>query len=121
MRACWPTITFSAAVIEENRRMFWNVRATPSEVILSGRVPVTSVPPKTMRPRVGLYSPVSMLKKVVLPAPLGPMIDTIERGLTWKETSSTATRPPKALVTCSVASSVSAAPLVAPTLIRAPR
>ena len=54
-----------------------------------------------------------MLKKVVLPAPLGPMIETIERGLTLKETSSTATRPPKALVTCSVASSASAEPLPA--------
>ena len=54
MRACWPTITFSTAVIELNRRMFWNVRATPSEVMMSGRVPVTSVPPKLMRPSVGL-------------------------------------------------------------------
>ena len=38
-----------------------------------------------------------MLKKVVLPAPLGPMIDTIERGGTEKLTPSTATRPPKIL------------------------
>jgi hypothetical protein len=54
MRACWPTITFSTAVIEENRRMFWNVRATPSEVMMSGRVPVTSEPPNVIRPSVGL-------------------------------------------------------------------
>ena len=40
-----------------------------------------------------------MLKKVVLPAPLGPMIETIERGFTTNDTSSTATRPPNALVT----------------------
>ena len=48
------TITFSVAVIELNRRMFWNVRATPRAVMMSGRVPVTSVPPNTIRPTVGL-------------------------------------------------------------------
>ena len=37
IRAWWPTITFSTAVIAPNRRMFWNVRATPSAVITSGR------------------------------------------------------------------------------------
>ena len=36
-----------------------------------------------------------MLKKVVLPAPLGPMIETIDLGLIANDTSSTATRPPK--------------------------
>ena len=44
-----------------------------------------------------------MLKKVVLPAPLGPMIDTIDRGLIEKDTSSTATSPPKILETSSAA------------------
>ena len=39
-----------------------------------------SLPSNAIRPVDGLYSPVSMLKNVVLPAPLGPMIDTIERG-----------------------------------------
>src|SRR5437763_10034041 len=40
-----------------------------------------------------------MLKKVVLPAPFGPMIDTIDlRGMS-KLTSSTATSPPKILLT----------------------
>ena len=45
-----------------------------------------------------------MLKKVVLPAPFGPMIDTIERGATAIETSLTATSPPNALLTRAVAS-----------------
>jgi len=39
-----------------------------------------------------------MLKKVVFPAPFGPMIETIERGAMLNETSSTATRPPKILL-----------------------
>ena len=40
-----------------------------------------------------------MLKNVVLPAPLGPMIETIERSGTWKVTSLTAVRPPNCFVT----------------------
>jgi hypothetical protein len=39
------------------------------------------------------------LKNVVLPAPFGPMIDTIDFSGTAKSTSLTATRPPKRLVT----------------------
>ena len=71
-----------------------------------------------------------MLKNVVLPAPFGPMIETIERGATEKDTSLTATSPPKALLTRSVASSapsdsVAEAPRSAGTgwasLMRAPR
>jgi hypothetical protein len=54
IRACWPTWQFSTAVMVENRRMFWNVRATPSEVILSGRQPVMSRPSKRIEPTVGL-------------------------------------------------------------------
>ena len=99
-------MTFSTALIVANRRMFWNVRAMPSVVILSGRVRVMSLPSKTIHPIVGLYRPVSMLKNVVLPAPLGPMIETIERSGIEKETSLTATRPPKIFETCSASSSV---------------
>ena len=45
-----------------------------------------------------------MLKNVVLPAPLGPMIETIERSGIENETSLTATRPPKTLETPSAVS-----------------
>jgi hypothetical protein len=34
-----PTRTFSTAVMFLKRRMFWNVRQTPSAVIWSGRSP----------------------------------------------------------------------------------
>ena len=54
MRACWPTRTFSIADIVPNRRMFWNVRATPSAVIWSGRFVVTSLPLKMTLPSDGL-------------------------------------------------------------------
>jgi hypothetical protein len=102
IRACWPTMTFSTAVIVPKSRMFWNVRATPRAMILSGRPAVMSSPAKAMRPCVGLYSPVSMLKNVVFPAPLGPMIDTIDRGGIAKLTSLTAVRPPNCFVTPTV-------------------
>src|SRR6185295_9357234 len=45
-------------------------------------------------PAVGLYTPVIMLKNVVLPAPFGPMRLTIDRRGIVKSTSLTATRPP---------------------------
>ncbi len=43
-----------------------------------------------------------MLKNVVLPAPLGPMIDTIERSGTRNDTLSTAVRPPNCFVSWTV-------------------
>ena len=69
-----PTRTFSSAVISGNRRMFWNVRATPSLVIgvaLAARA--DRAPSKRTCRSVGRYTPVTTLKTVVLPAPLGPI------------------------------------------------
>ena len=74
-----PTRTFSSAVICGKRRMFWKVRPIPAFVIVCGGLPVTSWPSKMTAPAVGLYRPVSMLKKVVLPAPFGPIRLTIAR------------------------------------------
>ena len=45
-----------------------------------------------------------MLKNVVFPAPLGPMIETIERSGTENVTSLTAVRPPNCLVTFAASS-----------------
>jgi hypothetical protein len=53
MREFWPTITFSVALMVANRRMFWNVRAMPYFMILSGRPVVMLRPSKTIRPSVG--------------------------------------------------------------------
>jgi hypothetical protein len=54
IREFCPTIVFSSALIVENRRMFWNVRAMPSFMITSGRPPVTFCPWKVILPSVGL-------------------------------------------------------------------
>src|SRR4249919_748564 len=71
----------------------------PRWVIACGGLPVTSCPSKTIWPAVGLYTPVSMLKNVVLPAPFGPIRLTIVRSGIVKSTSFTATRPPNSLRT----------------------
>jgi hypothetical protein len=63
--------------IEENKRTPWNVRTTPRRAMLSGREPETSTPSTMMRPSVGGSTPVIRLNSVVLPAPLGPMMEWI--------------------------------------------
>ncbi len=54
MREFWPTITFSIALMVPNSRMFWNVRAIPSFMITSGRLPVMLRCSSSIRPVVGL-------------------------------------------------------------------
>ena len=53
MRECSPISTFSVAVMVEKRRMFWNVRAIPAFMTMSGRAPVMSLPSNVIRPSVG--------------------------------------------------------------------
>src|SRR3954452_16732051 len=105
---CMPTSTFSSAVMLWKRRMFWNVRPMPRSVNACGGFPVMSSFANHTRPFVGLYTPVSMLKNVVLPAPFGPMSETIALAGTLNSTSSTATRPPNSFRRNSVRSSGSA-------------
>src|SRR5574344_2084157 len=58
-------------------------------------------PQNSTRPLVGAYTPVTTLKAVVLPAPLGPIRATISPSRTSIERSSTATTPPNCIVTFS--------------------
>src|SRR5687768_15145987 len=51
-----------------------------------------------MRPRVGAMNCVSRLKKVVLPAPFGPISACMLPRFTFKSTSFTATKPLNSLV-----------------------
>ena len=80
-------------------RMDWNVRAMPRPTIALGRRPTMLWPSKRISPWSGASSPVTTLKKVVFPAPFGPIRPTIERGGMTRSTLLTATSPPKALVT----------------------
>ena len=73
------------------------------EIRLDGR-PVISSPLKTMRPPVGRSTPVKQLKKVLLPAPFGPMIAHTSSRRTAKLIWLSAASPPKRTVSISVRS-----------------
>jgi hypothetical protein len=72
-RMCRPTITFSRAVIDPKRRMFWKVLAMPASVTWCTERVEYGLPSSMKLPLSGGYKPVMTLKKVVLPAPLGPI------------------------------------------------
>ncbi len=76
----------------------WKDRPMPSRVRAAAPRLVMSRPLNRIRPSVGRYCPLSRLKKVVLPAPLGPMMDLSVNGATSRVTWSTATWPPKRMV-----------------------
>src|ERR1700681_2958025 len=94
-------MTLSTAVMNAKRRMFWNVRAMPSLVIRCGGSPEIDSPSRVIDPEVIGKSPVTQLNAVVLPAPLGPIIDRISPLSRLKLTLETARRPPNRLVTLS--------------------
>ena len=73
VRTWRPTITFSSAVMSGNSRMFWNVRAMPASATLCTADGEYGLPASSKVPESGAYRPVITLKKVVLPAPLGPI------------------------------------------------
>ena len=56
-------------------------------------------------PLVGAYTPVTTLKAVVLPAPLGPMSPVMDPVGIRMDRSLTAVIPPKRMVTCCTSSS----------------
>ena len=90
-----PIFTFSSTVMNLKSWMFWKVRAIPSLAIFSGANPLMDSPRKNISPDVGLKMPEQILKKVVLPAPFGPMTPNISPTRICMFTFSTALRPPK--------------------------
>ena len=80
--------------------MFWKVREMYFSAMFSVFMVVMSVPSNRILPLVTGYMPVHMLKKVVLPAPFGPMMPKMSPSQICMFTSSTAFRPPKYLHTC---------------------
>src|SRR5690606_21800541 len=94
-----PTATFSSTVMPAKGRTIWKVRATPRRLIWSGRRPSIRSPSKRMRPSVGRSLPAIRLNSVVLPAPLAPITPTVSPDSTDRDTSDSAMRPPKALLT----------------------
>src|SRR5438105_1014616 len=76
----------------------------PSRATACCGSPVISRWPNHTRPEVGVVSPEMSRKNVVLPAPLGPMIERSSPRRTATSTRSTAMRLPKARVSASVRS-----------------
>ena len=77
--------------------VFYSFNESRRAQIWRGFRPVMFSPLKWTVPAVGGSWPISMLKQVVLPAPLGPMSANNSPFATEKLTSSTARRPPNDL------------------------
>src|SRR5215467_1384260 len=91
------TITLSRTVISSNVAGTWNVRPMPARACASADERVTSTPSNSTRPVVGAVSPARQLKKVDLPAPLGPISPMISPSATARSAPRTARKLPNAL------------------------
>src|SRR5437867_3375649 len=87
--------------------MIWNERETPAATIWCGRRPVIAAAQNRAWPRSAGRRPVRTLKRVVLPAPFGPIIDRSSPRGTASDTPSTAASAPKCLARSSTSSSAS--------------
>ena len=65
---------FSNTVRRGKMLVTWKLRASPRRLTWCGLRPVISTPSSRIEPRVGANRPLTRLKRVDLPAPLGPMI-----------------------------------------------
>src|SRR5262245_28167248 len=91
--------TFSKTVSLGKMLVRWNERPMPRRQTSWGASPVMSRPFRITAPASGRRWPVTRLKNVVLPAPLGPMIAAIWPRATPSVTPATAWKPSKALRT----------------------
>src|SRR5919202_1145333 len=98
MRAWSPTRTLSSTLMRPNRATFWKVRAMPRRMTWCGRKRSSSWPSKRMAPAEGWYRRLMQLKRLVLPAPFGPISPTIWLAAMSNETWSSAATPPKRML-----------------------
>src|SRR4051812_24273613 len=92
-------VALSSTDIDSKVSGTWKVRASPSRARSSGGFLLTSVPANETEPEVSGRSPVRQLKKVDLPAPLGPIRPRMSPSSTDTDAPSTALKAPNALVT----------------------
>jgi hypothetical protein len=97
--------TFAATLSEAKTRGVWKVRAMPCSAKRCGAAPARGWPSANSSPEVGATTPDRALKKVVLPAPFGPMMPTSSPGANAALTASTAVRPPKRTVSARASTS----------------
>ncbi len=98
-RRCAPSATFSITLRWPSSRTCWKVRLRPSDAKSRAGADSIGLAINCTSPSVGSSTPEIMLKKVLLPAPLGPINAWISPALTFIDTSLLATSPPKRLVT----------------------
>src|SRR5262245_19723673 len=102
-RRDWLAIrTFSSTVAPGRMLVIWYERAIALRETACGGSPAMSSPLNRIRPLVGRSTPVRQLKRVDLPAPLGPMIPRISPLGTAIDTLVSAASPPKRTVSASV-------------------
>src|SRR3989449_8019821 len=94
--------TFSSTVAPGRMLVIWYERAMALREIRFGGSPAMSSSANRMRPALGCSTPVTQLKNVDLPAPLGPMMARISPAGTAMLTSLSAVRPPNRMVGFSV-------------------
>jgi len=95
---------FSITVSRLSALVSWNVRTMPNLATLYAETLDSCWPLKVQLPLSGLSKPVSRLKKVVLPAPLGPMRAVITPRWISTWSTSTAVSPPNRRTTFSATS-----------------
>src|SRR5437879_6716114 len=94
--------TFSSTGAPGRMLVIWYERAMALREIRFGGSPAMSSSANRMRPALGCSTPVTQLKNVDLPAPLGPMMARISPAGTAMLTSLSAVRPPNRMVSFSV-------------------
>ena len=92
------TIRFSSADMRANSCGIWKVRSRPRAKRRWAGRRVTSRPSNRMAPPSAGQAPVTMLNRVVLPAPFGPMSPVTVPASTVRLHRSTAHSPPKRLI-----------------------
>src|SRR5581483_2696467 len=97
--------TLSMTVSSRKSRGFWNVLTSPAAAIRCGLLAWMGRPRHTILPALGAMMPLMRLRSVVLPEPFGPKMPRISPSAIENETSLTAVRPPKRLVSPSTSSS----------------
>src|SRR3979490_2361508 len=75
----------------------WNARPIPWRTMSGGVCPAISTPSSRIWPESGFSAPVIRLKKVLFPAPLGPMTAVSEPSAKLNVLSSAALTPPNDL------------------------
>ncbi len=93
---CAPSSMLSSTVSRDSALVSWKVRTMPARATLCGAAPLrASCRRSATSPASGWSNPVSRLKKVVLPAPLGPIRAVMAPRWISRWSTSTAVRPPK--------------------------